>query len=295
MSKKKYIIWHVEGGLGKNIVATSLCKDLKEKYLDRKLILVVSHPEVFLNNPHIDRVYHLGNTPHFYTDYIKDKDTIVFRHEPYNESGHIIQKDHLIKSWCYILGLKFKNQKPDAYINYTQSMSLKLWDRPKPILLLHTNGGPADVQVTPYSWCRDMPIELAEGIIKKYSNQYHIIQVTRPNGYQLEGVERVDQPLNNFDLFALVVVAQKRILIDSCLQHAAASFNKPSTVFWIGTSPTQFGYKIHKNIVANEPKLANQRLSSYLYSSGFANLDHQCPYLNVREMFDIDDIILNQV
>lgn len=40
----KNLIWHIQGGLGKNIAATALIGDIKKKYSDRKLILVVSHP-----------------------------------------------------------------------------------------------------------------------------------------------------------------------------------------------------------------------------------------------------------
>ena len=50
----KYIIWHVQGGLGKNVAATSLIPSLKEKYSDRKLVMVVSWPELFLQNKGID-------------------------------------------------------------------------------------------------------------------------------------------------------------------------------------------------------------------------------------------------
>ena len=76
-SKEKYVVWHIEGGLGKNIAATALCESIKKTYPDRKLIMVVSHPEVFLNNPFIDRVYFVGNKSYFYDDYIKDKDTLI--------------------------------------------------------------------------------------------------------------------------------------------------------------------------------------------------------------------------
>ena len=48
-SPEKYVIWHVQGGLGKNIAATALCEDLKKAHPDRKLIMVVSHSEIFLN------------------------------------------------------------------------------------------------------------------------------------------------------------------------------------------------------------------------------------------------------
>ena len=65
MSKNKYFIWQINGGLGKNVAATALCKDIKQKYSDRKFILVASYPEVFLNNPYIDRVYNTGQLNHF--------------------------------------------------------------------------------------------------------------------------------------------------------------------------------------------------------------------------------------
>ena len=54
--EEKYIVWHIEGGLGKNVAATSLMKTLKERYPNRKLIVVATYPEIFLNNSNIDRV-----------------------------------------------------------------------------------------------------------------------------------------------------------------------------------------------------------------------------------------------
>ncbi len=101
--KDKYLVWHIEGGLGKNIAATSLISSIKKKYVDRKIIIVCSYPENFLNFPDIDRVYPVGNTPYFYQDYIEDKDTLVFRHEGYFQNGHIKKEQHLIKSWCELL------------------------------------------------------------------------------------------------------------------------------------------------------------------------------------------------
>ena len=63
--EEKYIIWHIEGGLGKNIAATSLLKTLKEKHPERKIVIVASYPEIFLNLPSVYRVYRLGSTQYF--------------------------------------------------------------------------------------------------------------------------------------------------------------------------------------------------------------------------------------
>jgi hypothetical protein len=290
-NEEKYLVWHIQGGLGKNIAATALIKDLKEAHLDRKLIMVVSWPEAFLNNPLIDRVYQLGQAPYFYETYIENKDVIVFKHEPYDQTGHITKTKHLIENWCDLLSIKYSNQQPQIFINFIQKQLLGLWIRSKPVMVIQTNGGPGEGQVYSYSWTRDMPQDLAQAIVNKHKSEYHIIQITRPDGYILEDVERFDKKVSNFELFAILVAAQKRVLIDSCLQHVAAAFKLPSTVFWIGTSPIVFGYKLHQNIEAKLPKRANQLIGSYLFDYLFENNAHECPYVELGDMFNIEEVL----
>lgn len=297
MENEKYLIWHVQGGLGKNVAATALISDLKSKYPDRKLIMVVSWPEVFLNHPEVDKVYPLGNHPHFYETYVENKDVIIFKHEPYDQTGHITKKKHLIHNWCDLLEIEYKEQTPYFHVNYAQNKLQLQWIREKPILLLQTTGGPFSADpnlppapINPYCWTRDLPIEIARVIVEKYSNDYHIIQVTKQGGYGLQNVERLDKPLSNIELFSLVAASRKRILIDSVLQHASAAFRMPSTVFWVGTSPKVFGYNMHTNIVAKLPKKANQLINSYMFDFNFDNNTHECPYMSINEMFDIESL-----
>ena len=68
--ENKFLVWHIEGGLGKNIAATALIPSIVKKYKSRKLIIVASYPEVFLNHPDVHRVYRVGLTAYFYDDYI---------------------------------------------------------------------------------------------------------------------------------------------------------------------------------------------------------------------------------
>ena len=288
---EKYLIWHVQGGLGKNVSATSLIGDLKKRYSDRKLVMVVSWPEIFLNNTGIDRILHMGHTPHFYEDYIDGKDTIVFRHEAYNQTAHVNHSQHLIHNWCDLMGLEYKEQQPQIIINYAQQQLSGVWKRDKPTLILHTNGGPMQGQKYPYNWCRDMPAELSVEIVNKYKNSHHIFHVCRKESPVLDGVERIDQPLENLQLFSILASSDKRIFIDSCLQHAAAAFKMKSSVIWVGTHPQVFGYKLHDNIEAKKPKLANQRIGSYLFDFNFDNNIHECPYNSVQEMFDFNQVM----
>jgi hypothetical protein len=288
--QEKYLVWHIEGGLGKNIAATALCQPIKQYYPDRKLIMVVSHPEVFLNNPYIDRVYFIGNKSYFYDDYIHEKDTLIFKQEPYNQTDHILKRKHLIHNWCDILGIEYKGQQPQVYVNMAQKMTTGLWKRNKPVMVIQTNGGPLNQQKYSYSWSRDIPFEIAQEIVNTYKKDYHIFQITRPDSQKLDGVEVVDRQLSNMELFALLVEAKKRLLIDSCLQHAAASFKLPSTVLWVGTSPKVFGYDLHNNIIANPPQGKVKLIDSYMFDYNLDGTLHECPYIGHNEMFNLDDI-----
>jgi hypothetical protein len=287
----KFLVWHIEGGLGKNVAATALISALAKKYSDRKLVVVASYPEIFLNHPDVYRVYRLGMTAYFYEDYILGKDTLVFRHEPYFQTGHIMKQKHLIENWADLLGIKVETPfKPDLRHNMIQQNLIGGWQRSRPICLIQTNGGMLQHNGYSYLWTRDMPIELAIQIANLYSNTHHIIQVTKPNSIKIPGVEVVDNPITASELFALVAASDKRILIDSCLQHAAAAYNLPSTVLWIGTSPQNFGYDLHTNIKALPPSGNTKLIDSYLFDYSFEGVLHECPYTDINEMFNIEEL-----
>ena len=290
----KFIVFHVEGGLGKNIAGTAVIKAIKEAHKDRKIIVTASWPEVYLNNPNIERVYRAGNTSYFYDNYIKDKDTIVYRKEPYFENDHIMRKTPLMVTWFNMYGLKYDSKKHQPYLpmNMIQSGNITRWKRNKPTMLLHTNGGPfnKDSQPHSYAWTRDMPIHTAQNIVQEYKKDYHIFQLCRENSTQIPGTEVVNKPMTNYDLFSLLCSVKKRVLIDSCLQHAAAAYNLSSTVLWVGTSPDMFGYDLHDNISAREPSNIVKNVDAYLFDYDFNGIPHQCPYPDKTKIFDLEEI-----
>jgi len=285
-----YLVWHIEGGLGKNVAATSLIETLHGRYPDRKIIIVASYPDVFVNHKLIYRVYSVGNTPYFYDDYIRDKDTLVFRHEAYYESNHISKRKHIIESWCKLMDLEYKNQSPVINFNLVQQRSAQKWIRENPILLIQTNGGPMNSE-NAYSWTRDIPFDISLKIADKFRSTHHIIQVCKPTSRQIPGAEIISDPLSPLDLFLLLALSEKRVLIDSCLQHAATALNLKSTVLWIGTSPVNFGYPFHKNIIANPPETQPKLINSYLFDYSFDGIAYECPYYSTDEIFNVDDII----
>ena len=293
---EKYSIFHIEGGLGKHVAATSIAKCIKNNHQDRKLIIVCGYPEVFLNLTCVDRVYRIGTTPYFYDDYIHNRDSIIFKHEPYFTTEHIHKKLPLIENWCKLYNLEYNGEQPELKFNLRQrQIAYNKWNRDKQIMVIHTNGGPMTEQPYPFSWTRDMPMDLAQEIVNGYSQDYHIIQVCRDksmalNSYMGNDVEVVSDTMSNMELFSLLMHSTKRLLIDSSLQHAAAAMGLPSTVIWVGTDPKVFGYNIHSNIKANLSDDDMKLPESYLFDYSFNGVTHECPLFGEVPMFDINDI-----
>ena len=292
----KYSIFHVQGGIGKHVAATAIAQAIKNNHPDRKLIVVCAYAEIFNNLSFVDRVYTIGATSYFYQNYIQGKDSIIFHHEPYFTTEHIHKKLPLIQNWCKLYGLEYNNEQPVIKFNKLQyDLSRKFWVKgSKPIMLIHTNGGMMTTDAKPYAWTRDMSEKLAQDLVDHYKKDYTIYQVTKINSPKLKGANHIfasqQQTLSLMEFFSVLLHSDKRILIDSSLQHAAAAVNKPSTVLWNGTSPTVFGYDIHTNITTKIPydfKLPG----SYLFDFDFNGNEIEYPFTDDQELFNVDEII----
>lgn len=288
----KYCIFHVQGGLGKHVASTAVAKAIKNNYPDRKLIVVCVYTEVYINLSWVDRVYQLGGTQYFYQTYIEDKDSLIFHNEPYFTTDHVHKRLPLIQTWCKMYNLEYNGEQPEIVFNKLQrDISSKHWrTENKPVMVIHTNGGIHTDETRTYCWARDMPFDIAQQIVDKYHRKYTIYQVCKQHSDKLVNAHIVDQPMSNMELFSLVLNSDKRVLIDSCLQHAAMAMGLPSVVLWNGTSPKVFGHDIHTNIVAKEPgdfKLPG----SYLFDFDFMGSEKEYPYVEDVDLFDIDDIV----
>lgn len=292
---KKYSIFHLQGGIGKHIAATAIAQVIKNNHPDRKLIVVCAYPDLFINLPYVHRVFTIGATQYFYQEYVQDKDSILFHHEPYYTTNHIHKRKPLIENWCDMYGLKYNNEAPDLKFNKLQyDLSKKAWVKNKPIMLIHTNGGLMSTDAKPYAWTRDMPFDLAQELVDHYKKDYHIYQSTKLNSPKLEGADHIfataQGSLSLMEYFSILLHAKKRILIDSSLQHAAAAMKRRSTVLWNGTSPSVFGYQLHDNISTQVPydfKLPG----SYLFDFDFNGNEVEYPYGEEVKLYDIDQIV----
>jgi hypothetical protein len=292
---KKYVVFQLQGGLGKSICATAVAQAIKNNYPDRELVVVCSWPELWSSLPFVHRVYPLGNAPYFYEEFIDGRDTIICANEPYFTTSHVNKTLPLVESWCNLYGIKYNNEQPVIRINPEQRRAIKNFYEPlmndKPLLVIHGNGG-LYTNEKPYCWSRDMPYDVALKAAQHFKKSHFVMQITRPKSPKLPECFVRNEQLSNTELVGLLELSSKRLLIDSSLQHAAAAFKLPSTVLWNATSSVIFGHKLHDNIQAKE-KPRKSLPNSYLFDYQFDGNEGEYPYEegDEKNLYNLDQII----
>jgi FkbM family methyltransferase len=283
------IVFQIDGGIGKSIAATAVCKAIKVQYPNDELIVITGYPEVFLCNPYVDKTFHFHNLNYFYKDHIQGQEVKMMLHNPYLETDFITINGHLIKVWCDMFGIKYNGEQPELFINNRElNFFGNQFASQKPILLLQTNGG-AKEQPNKYSWTRDLPMAVAQKIVYAFANEYNVLHIRREDQLQLQGTTPIQADFRA--LFVLIALSAKRLFIDSFAQHSAAALGKSSVVCWVGNTPVQFGYEIHTNIVANPPTIKPELRNSVFSKYNISGQPTEFPYNNEGEIFNVDQII----
>ena len=284
------IIFQIDGGLGKSIMATAMVKVIKKRYKNANIIVVSAYPDVFLNNPHIFEVHHPNQVNGLYLKFIKDQKCKIFAAEPYRDTDFMTLKPiSLFDTWCKVFGLRYNGEQPEIFLTQPEiDYFAPYYKTDKPILAIQPNGGPAGLGYQ-YAWTRDIPEPNMLEIIEHYKNDYSIIHIKREDQKTYEDTM---QALDGYRSIAILLqLSDKRLLIDSFAQHLASALNKKSTVCWISTKPETFGYKLHDNIRANaftkEPTLTQAIYEPFGLSEDVSSI----PYNDLTEIFDTNKII----
>jgi len=282
------IIFQISGGLGKSIMATAVCSAIKKKYPEANLIVVSAYADVYLNNPNVHRAYNFGGISYFYDEFIDGKEFKVFANDPYLETAHIKQNEHLIKTWCEMFDVPYNGEMPELFLTEREKQFyLNKFTADKPIMVIQTNGGAQTEHK--YSWARDLPASLVTKLIDTYKDDYHIAHIRREDQLGYENTIPVTDSFRG--LCVLLVLSSKRLLIDSFAQHVAAALDLPSTVCWIANKPKVFGYELHDNIQSNpftnKPELRNAYLSKFNIAGDLIEF----PYNSENEIFNVEAII----
>tara|TARA_B110000908_G_scaffold160391_1_gene203568 strand:+ start:158 stop:1033 length:876 start_codon:yes stop_codon:yes gene_type:complete len=283
------VIFQIEGGLGKNIMATAVLKVLRKRYKKANIIVSTPYPDVFLNNPDVNFIYNINQISGFYQKYIKDQDCKIFIDDPYRNNGYLTKNEHLLTTWCRIFGLQYKGETPELFLTEPEKEYFTpFYKLDKPIMVIQPNGGPEGLPYK-YSWTRDIPQPTINDIIQHYKEEYTIVHIKRADQQEYPDTLHA---LDGFRSIAILLqMSSKRLFIDSFGHHLAAAMGMKSTVCWSTTDPNIFGYKLHDNVIANpftkDPITTNAIFQPFDLSQDISSF----PYNDLREVFDINQIV----
>lgn len=283
------VIFQIDGGLGKSIMATAVLKVIKKEFKKANIIVVSGYPDVFIGNPNVNKVLHPSQAVGFYKSYIQNKDTKVFISDPYHSSDFITESNHLLKIWCDNYGLKYNGELPEIFLSKAEKEYFApFYKLDKPIMAIQPNGGGLG-QPLKYSWTRDLPASVVNEVVTQFKNDYAILHIKRDDQLMYENTIGA---LDSWRSIAIMLtLSTKRLLIDSSSMHISTALNLPSVVGWIGTNPKVFGYDMHTNIVANEPtKEVNVESNNYGKHLLYEDIS-TFPYVNFNDVFDTQSII----
>ena len=283
------IIFSIDGGLGKSIMATAVLKAIKKQYKKANVLVSTAYPDVFINNPNVNKIITHTNNSGLYRDFIQNKEAKIFISDPYSTSDYITESKHLIQIWCEMFEIEYDGEMPELFLSKAEKQYYEpFYKLNKPIFAIQPHGGAIN-QPLKYSWTRDIPSPIIEKIIEKFKDDYAIVHIKREDQIMYQNTIGA---LDNFRSIAvLLTLSKKRLLIDSSAMHIATALNIPSVVAWIGTNPKVFGYEMHKNIIANKFTKELDLNHSYFQRLPLFEDISKIPYNDLNEIFNVKEMI----
>jgi len=301
----EHLLFRSSGGLGKQISATRVVKQLKFKFPDSIIHVQTSYPEAFTNLKFVDKFFPLSPVPYFYEEH---KNFKVIEAEPYLNLEYRQGKKHIVDAWCEMLGLDIPKEKygiieldeQEKNIIETIFRNLKL---AVPLVAVQFTGGtsyytPQDANdPSRMKHYRDVPHPIAQkivdGIVQKGKA---VIQIALPTEKKLQNCLYLpdNQIMSPRNLFAILDKCIGGIFIDSFCQHAwAALGKKDAVVLWGGTNPVNLGYENNINLYNKEncENLHCNRPNSFMFDFIGNGQLWKCPFSANCMKFKPDHVI----
>jgi ADP-heptose:LPS heptosyltransferase len=251
-------IYIIEGGVGRHIFFSALIPKLSEK--DGKIITMSSYTDIFEGHPLVERSLGRG-TPYMWKDLIKKEENNVYFADPYFNSDFIKGKIHVIEAWCRELNIKYSDtMKPEIHIpKRFEDDAKKFKQEQGDFIIVQFSSGQSPLNPDtskPFQWEgfeRNYSLEKSQELINKLGIQYpnlKIILFALPNEftYQLQGKNLFKFNMPYLAYAGLLKESKGFIGVNSCLMHFAGALGIKGIGLWGGSSPDQWGYKIHTNI-----------------------------------------------
>lgn len=267
---KKCLI-NVEGGLGKNVMLTSILPEFKEKFGYDEIYVISAYHDVFKCCPAVTDAFQPGLGT-LYQELVLDDECDVFWKEPYSNQRFIKKQCHLLEAWAEEFG--FSLDKPgneyvpnldrleEEFPHIAELAMQKVTEWEDNYCIVQFTGGQSPLTPTKDAQGNIAPYKNAQESIKRnYFKGEEVVRLLKekwkgativhyslPNEPPLAGTVRIEIPYITYHILARF--AKEIVCIDSSLQHLAAGVNDNVTVIWGETRPEHFGYICNRNVCA---------------------------------------------
>jgi len=288
------LLLHINGGLGKCVMATAVIRSYKAANPNAKVVVVSGYPEVFLHNPDVWKNFPF-NTPYLWQDYYGAAGWQVEAQDPYLTDAWIKnRKQHLIDIWCGMLRIPSVQKTPLLHFSGPEADELNSQIRvDKPLLVVQSTGGS---NAAARSWTRNPPQHEFEEFLGTMKDSHFILHLALPDTPVLQNVH---QRVDNFDrrkAMCLMYFANEVVGIDSYALHARAANPSagPSTFFLpLAEAEQRLGYK-KENIKYLTPTAEVQELLkdhqdyfATVFKLGIEDASENCPIPVGQKWFDL--------
>jgi hypothetical protein len=287
------LLLHINGGLGKCIMATAVIASYKRTYPNAKVVVVSGYPEVFVNNPYVYKNFPF-TTPYLWQDYYGQPGWKVSAHDPYMEESWIKNDNlHLIDIWCRMLGVDSVQKTPLLYFAGPELDELNSMIKvDKPLVVVQSTGG---ANPASRSWTRNAPIGEFDEFLARYKETHFVVHLCLPETPALSNVHQRVENLNRRQAMALIYFSQEVVGIDSYAMHARAANPDagPTTIFFpLAESVVRLGYPQFVNITP-VPRVQDMLKdhSDYfatVFKLSIENAGENCPVPAGTKWFNLD-------
>jgi hypothetical protein len=288
------LLLHINGGLGKCIMATAVIRSYKKANPESKIVVVSGYPEVFLHNPDVYKNFPF-NTPYLWQDYYGQPGVEVYAQDPYLTNSWIKNRaQHLIDIWCGELRIPNVQKTPLLYFSGPEADELNSQIRvEKPLLVVQSTGGSSP---SARSWTRNPPAHEFEEYLAKFKDSHFILHLALPD---TPALQNVNQRVENFDrrkAMCLMYYAQEVVGIDSYALHArAANPNAgPSTFFLpLAEAEQRLAYKLDNMKFMTPRQEIQDRLKNHqdyyatVFKLGIEDASENCPIPAGEKWFNL--------
>ena len=265
-------IINIDGGIGRNICAIPAIEKLAK---NEKVIVIASHPEVFENNPNIERIYPSYNK-YLWEDVISKG--IYEQPEPYKYSKYYQNNCHLIEAFNDLLSSGGCFEKPSIYltdqeIDFAKDYINKIKKSDK-VVLYQPFGASVNFKkvnpiqnIIPEGLSKDDPLYQSLQLVNNmevmetkddtyrslsYKVALQIAENCKHTMIYMGDIDfqaNIEKPKFNLRQWISVISQVDYIVaIDSCAQHIGYAFDKKGVILWGGTSIKNLGYDKYINI-----------------------------------------------